>query len=112
MVVLVLPVRGGGGLLEDEAVGRVGVDDLCGSGSKVHRVSVGEMFKPEGDTVFPGTMGSLTLKLPGGKKRMWLLTCPRVHASTRPCVHASMRPRVHATAPRAGDGRSAPTPRF
>ena len=46
MVVLVLPVRGGGGLLEDEAVGRVGVDDLCGSGSKVHKVSVGEMFKP------------------------------------------------------------------
>ena len=31
---------------------------------------------------------------------------------TRPSVHASKRPRVHATAPRVGNGRSAPTPRF
>ena len=46
VVVLVLPVRGGRGLLKDDAVGRVVVDDLCGSGSKVHKVSVGEMFKP------------------------------------------------------------------
>ena len=38
------------------------------------------------------------------KKKIGLLTRPRLHAYTRP--------RVHMTDPRGGDGCSAPTPRF